>query len=252
MLVLRCMRVNSATAVGELESPMGLAPLELDRIARAYTAPPWWYDLRGFLILTFSYRSTLWRQVRFFARHMAARHLEVAIGSGTLLALILRWRAFRKQPAARITGFDYADAMIAGAFRRFRGRSEITLDRADAGQLPYRDASFQSASIANAFHCLPDPDRALRELARVLRPGGKLAMNVLLFPRGIRPLRWLAARINAWGQRKGILHTPYELADVIARLAAAGFTPTEIQVQGNCCHLLAFTASTASALQRRL
>ena len=54
-----------------------------DQIAEAYRSAPWWYDLRGFLILTFAYNSSLPRQVRFFGRNLGPRHIEIACGTGT-------------------------------------------------------------------------------------------------------------------------------------------------------------------------
>lgn len=211
----------------------------LEKIDKAYDSPPWWYDLRGFGILTFSYRSTLMRQVRFFGRNIEGRHLESAIGSGTLFGMILRWRRWKGLPKAQIVGFDYADAMLAGARKRFAGEAQVRLLRADAGKLEFPDASFDSVNIANAVHCFPDVDAALRECCRVLKPGGKAAMNVLLFPRGIAPLRALAARINAWGMRKGILETPYAQADIEARVKAAGFEIVSNEVSGNALMLVA-------------
>lgn len=214
----------------------------LEKIDKAYDSPPWWYDLRGFGILTFSYRSTLMRQVRFFGRNIQGRHLESAIGSGTLFGMILRWRRWKGLPKAQIVGFDYADAMLAGARKRFTGevrKGEVQLLRADAGKLDFPDASFDSANIANAVHCFPDVDAALRELFRVLKPGGQAAMNVLLYPRGIAPLRAIAARINAWGMRKGILETPYAQADIEARVRAAGFEIVSNEVSGNALMLVA-------------
>ena len=65
-----------------------------DEIAEAYSSEPWWYDLRGFFILTFAYNSTINTQLRFFGPHFGPNHLEVACGTGTLLELILRWRGW--------------------------------------------------------------------------------------------------------------------------------------------------------------
>jgi ubiquinone/menaquinone biosynthesis C-methylase UbiE len=210
-----------------------------DEIARAYDSAPWWYDVRGFFILTFAYRSTLWEQVRLFGGNMRSRHLEIAIGTGTLTGIIRRWRERRRMPPVQIVGIDYAEPMLAGAARRFANDSNVVLDHADAGALPYADQSFDSANIANAVHCLPDPDAAFREVFRVLKPGAPLAANVLLFPRGMQPFRWLAQRINAWGQRKGILVTPYAEADVRRRLEAAGFAIVRESIRGNTYNVLA-------------
>ena len=115
-----------------------------DEIASAYDSPPWWYDLRGFFILTFAYNSTLPRQLRFFGRNFGAHHLELACGTGTLLDLVLRWRRWNGWPEVQIVGIDYAEAMLEGAKQRFAQRPEIELRHADMAALPYPDAAFDT------------------------------------------------------------------------------------------------------------
>lgn len=210
-----------------------------EEIAQAYRSPPWWYDLRGFFILTFAYNSTLWHQVGFFARNMAGpRHLEVACGTGTLLDLVCRWRAFRRMPSIHVTGVDYAEAMLAGAIRRFARRPGFAFQHADAAAMSFASGSFDSACIANSVHCFPVLDGALGEIFRVLRPGGTLAVNVLLHPRGDGSLARFARRINAWGMRKGILYTPYDADDIASRFVAVGFVVRSRNVVGNCLDLV--------------
>lgn len=210
-----------------------------DEIAAAYSAPPWWYDVRGFFILTFAYNSTLGHQLRFFGPHFGPRHLELACGTGTLLAYVLGWRRRRKLPTVQIVGVDYAESMLEGAKRRFAGRKDIELCHADAAALPYPEASFDTVNIANSVHCFPDVEGALRDVARVLKPGGTLAVNVLLYSRGPWPLRQIAERINRWGIRKGILYTPYEQSDIRRRIEAAGLTVVKDAVSGNCYDVVA-------------
>lgn len=214
-------------------------PKSRDEIARAYSSEPWWYDVRGFLILTFAYRSTLWNQLRFFGPNIGERHLEVAIGTGTLFELVLGWRRRKRLPIARVTGVDYAESMLAGAMHRFRKHPEIELLHADVAAMDLPDAAFDTANVANAVHCFPDVEGALRGIHRVLKPGGRLAANVLLYPRGPAPLRGIAQRINDWGIRKGILYTPYEQDDIRARFLAAGFRIDREEVSGNCLNLRA-------------
>ena len=107
-----------------------------DEIAAAYDSPPLWYDIRGFFILTFAYNSTLSHQLRFFGPNFGPRHLEVACGSGTLLDFVLRWRRWKRLPDVEVVGIDYAEPMLAGAFKRFAGKSNVRIEHADATALP--------------------------------------------------------------------------------------------------------------------
>jgi ubiquinone/menaquinone biosynthesis C-methylase UbiE len=209
-----------------------------DEIAAAYASPPWWYDVRGFFILTFAYNSTLTRQLRFFSRNFGANHLEVACGTGTLLDLVLRWRKLTGQPDVRIVGVDYAESMLAGAQRRFARNQNIELRHADVAALSYPDASFDTVNVANALHCFPDVDGGLREIFRVMKPGGTLAVNVLLYPRTIWPLSAIAERLDQWGIRKGILYTPYTRDDIRQRFTRTGFEIASETVSGNCYEVM--------------
>lgn len=220
---------------------MNLSPAKKtkDEIAQAYKSEPWWYDVRGFFILTFAYNSSLMQQVRFFGPNFGARHLDVACGTGTLLELILRWRRWRKLPKVNIVGIDYAESMLAGARHRFAGQPDLEFRLADVAEMPFADAEFDTANVANAVHCFPDVDGGLCDIHRVLRPGGTLALNVLLYPQGSWPLKNIANRINDWGIRKGILFTPYHQDDVRRRVLDAGFEIIEDYRAGNCYNVLA-------------
>lgn len=209
-----------------------------DEIAKAYASEPWWYDLRGFFILTFAYNSTLTSQIRFFAANFGARHLEVACGTGTLLNLILHWRRWNKLPESYITGIDYAESMLAGAVKRFSGQAHIDFKHADAAALPFEDNTFDSANIANSVHCFPDVDGALKDIYRVLKTDGTLAANVLLYPRTIWPFNQIAASINRWGIKKGILFTPYDQTTIREKLVNSGFSIVSESITGNCYNAL--------------
>lgn len=209
-----------------------------EEIAAAYDSPPWWYDVRGFFILSFAYNSTLGQQMRFFGPNFGPQHIEVACGSGTLLEMLLNWRRRQNLPDSHVVAIDYAEAMLAGAIHRFRGNPQVEPRHADAAALPYPDATFYTANIANSVHCFPAVDAALKDICRVLKPGGTLAANVLLFPRTPAPLRQIAQRINDWGIRKGILYTPYRQDDIRQRFVDAGFEVVSEQVSGNCLNIL--------------
>ncbi len=62
---------------------------------------------------------------------------------------------------------------------RERGVENITPARGDARRLPYPDASFDGAYLVAVLGEIPDQDAALRELARVLKPGGRLVVGEL-------------------------------------------------------------------------
>ncbi|MGZ8162235.1 MAG: class I SAM-dependent methyltransferase [Methylobacter sp.] len=210
-----------------------------EEIAKAYSSEPWWYDARGFLILTFAYRSSLLEQVRFFGNNIGQTHLEVAIGTGTLFDLIMKWRKWKHLPQAHVCGIDYAEPMLAGARERFGKHPDIELKHADVAKLPYPDNTFDSANIANAVHCFPELDAGFCEIMRVLKPGGRLAANVLLYPRGSWLPRKIAQAINDWGIRKGILFSPYQQEEIQHRLKSAGAEILSEKVSGNTYNVLA-------------
>ena len=90
--------------------------------------------------------------------------LEIATGPGLL--------AKHVAPAAkRMIATDYSDGMIAQA-KKGDCPANLTFEVADAMNLPYADGSFDAVLIANALHIVPDPEKALSEIRRVLRPGG--------------------------------------------------------------------------------
>lgn len=218
---------------------LALPKEKLAKVDEAYSSDPWWYDLRGFLILTFAYRTTLPAQIRLFANHIGPRHLEAAIGTGTLFEIILKWRRLKALPKVEVTGFDYAERMLAGARKRFKKESQLSLLRADAAALPLPDNNFDTATIANAIHCLPDVAASLKELHRVLKPDGTLTGNCLLEPRGHGILDGISRRINTWGTKKGILLRPYTATEVITLLKGAGFEIAEQETSGNCFNFVA-------------
>lgn len=215
-----------------------LKPKTRDEISSAYISEPWWYDLRGFFILTFAYNSTLTSPLRFFSPNFGEKHLEVACGTGTMLELVLRWRRWKKLPESQITGIDYAESMLAGAIKRFSKETSVDLQHADAAALPFADNTFDTANIANSIHCFPDVDSALLDIHRTLKPGGTLAANVLLYPRTPWPFNGFAERINNWGIRKGILYTPYEQAAIRQKIVNSGFKVLSETVSGNCYNIL--------------
>ena len=110
--------------------------------------------------------------------------LDVATGTG-LVAAALRRRGFR------VTGLDQSAEMLARAGARFDG--DVTLVEGSAEELPFPDASFDHLTFTYLLRYVDDPGRTLAELARVVRPGGTVAMLEFGLPRGVWRPPW-----NLW------------------------------------------------------
>jgi ubiquinone/menaquinone biosynthesis C-methylase UbiE len=97
------------------------------------------------------------------------RVLEVAIGTGRSLEFY--------GPDVKLTGVDLSPAMLRRARRRARELNlTTTLRVGDVEQLPFDDASFDTVVCALGLCSIPRPDVAVREMARVLAPGGSLLL----------------------------------------------------------------------------
>jgi len=104
--------------------------------------------------------------------------LDVACGSGKLTAALGRIAG----PRGRVVGLDFSPEMLAIA-RREHPRLEFL--EGDALNLPFPDGSFDAATIAFGLRNLADPVRGLREMARVVRPGGRtVVLEFVKPPRG--------------------------------------------------------------------
>jgi len=94
--------------------------------------------------------------------------LDVGCGTGELERRLLeRW------PMLRVTGVDLSPNMLRQAAEKGTGAATVA---AEAHRLPLRDTSFDLAICANAFHYFRQPDNALAEMRRVLRPAGRLVL----------------------------------------------------------------------------
>ncbi|MCG6495967.1 class I SAM-dependent methyltransferase [Kitasatospora sp. A2-31] len=96
--------------------------------------------------------------------------LDAGCGTGRALPLL---RA-AVGPEGRVLGADVTPEMLDEAAARHPGTATLLL--ADCARLPLPDASLDAVFAAGLVSHLPDPSRALRELARVTRPGGPLAL----------------------------------------------------------------------------
>jgi demethylmenaquinone methyltransferase/2-methoxy-6-polyprenyl-1,4-benzoquinol methylase len=128
------------------------------------------------------------RASRAVARSGARRVLDVATGTGALAARLVRDLG----AGAQVTGVDFCTPLLDIA----RGRHEgITFVHGDALALAFPDASFDAATIAFGIRNTADPVQALREMARVVKPGGLVVVLEFGQPTGaLRPLFSLYTR----------------------------------------------------------
>jgi SAM-dependent methyltransferase len=123
------------------------------------------------------------------------RVLDVGCGPGIVLAAALA-------RGARPTGVDVAPGMLAEARRR---HPSVELVEADAAALPLPDATFEAAVGNFVLNHLPGPERAATEIARVLVPGGAVALSVWDRP---ERSRWLGVVAEALAE-EGVQPPPW-------------------------------------------
>jgi demethylmenaquinone methyltransferase/2-methoxy-6-polyprenyl-1,4-benzoquinol methylase len=121
--------------------------------------------------------------------------LDVCCGTGDL-ALEL---SNRVGPEGTVVGCDFSERMLdlARSKATRRGAANVRFEWADALDLPYGDGSFDAATVGFGARNLGDLDQGLRELTRVLRPGGRLVILEITQPR--RPP--LSAFYSLWFDR---------------------------------------------------
>lgn len=115
-----------------------------------------------------------WRReaVRALGLPAGARVLDLCCGTGEF------GLAAARDAGWRVIGADFAGPMLVRAHTKSAASDAplAGLARADAQALPFADGAFDGALVAFGLRNVEDPPRALRELARVLRPGGALAV----------------------------------------------------------------------------
>ncbi|MDT5165432.1 MAG: arsenite methyltransferase [Mycobacterium sp.] len=99
--------------------------------------------------------------------------LDVGAGPGSITATL----GHAAGPDGLALGVDVSEPMLARAVRA-AAAPQVGFLRADAQRLPFRDQSFDVAVSIAVFQLIPDPAAALSEIARVLKPGGRLAVMI--------------------------------------------------------------------------
>ncbi|MDX6620527.1 MAG: demethylmenaquinone methyltransferase / 2-methoxy-6-polyprenyl,4-benzoquinol methylase [Gaiellales bacterium] len=146
-----------------------LDPADVERMFDRIAGP---YDLMNTLMTAGLDRR--WRAIaaRECGVGRGATVLDACCGTGDL-ALELARTVGR---IGQVTGLDFSAEMLQRAARKTPGAGAATVQwvRGDATAMPFADNAYAAATIAFGLRNLPDPEQGLRELARVVRPGGKV------------------------------------------------------------------------------
>lgn len=130
------------------------------------------------------------------------RVLEIGPGTGHYALEVAKWLA-EGTPHGTLDVFDLQREMLDHVMYRAqeRGITNITLTRGDARMLPYPDGDFDAAYLAVVLGEIPDQDATLRELRRVLKPGGRLVVGEILVDPHVVTFGSLRRRAEAVGLR---------------------------------------------------
>jgi demethylmenaquinone methyltransferase/2-methoxy-6-polyprenyl-1,4-benzoquinol methylase len=168
--------------------------------------------------------------------------LDVCCGTGDLALELAR----HVGPTGSVVGCDFSEPMLDLAREKAaaRGAATVRFEWADALQLPHEDASFDAVAVGFGVRNLADLDRGLAEMARVLRPGGRIVILEITQPR--RPP--LSTFYSLWfdrivpllgslaGDRDAYTYLPQSVRsfpgphDLAARMGAAGLERIRVTV----------------------
>jgi demethylmenaquinone methyltransferase/2-methoxy-6-polyprenyl-1,4-benzoquinol methylase len=213
---------SSQARTGTLEE--GQVRAMFDRIARVY-------DLMNSLMTAGLHHRWRERAADLAAVAPGGRALDVASGTGDLAVELAR----RVGPSGTVVGSDFSDAMLERARRK---SSAVTWEWANALELPYPDDGFDAATVGFGARNFSDLDRGLGEMARVVRPGGRVVILEITTPQR-PPLStffsiWFDRIVPALGKLAGdpdaYAYLPSSVkrfpapAALAERMAAAGLT----------------------------
>ena len=105
-----------------------------------------------------------------------SRAVDVATGTGDLAIALAR----RVQPGGEVVGSDFSEGMLALARRK---APALRWEWANALALPYADGEFDAATVGFGARNFSDLDKGLAEMARVVRPGGRVVVLEITTPR---------------------------------------------------------------------
>lgn len=210
------------------------------------------YDRMNHLLSMQVDRYWRWRTVRLAAPQGAAPILDVCTGTGDLAF------AFAKRTPAEVSimATDFCPEMLEigrGKAQRFGWQQRVQFVEADTQSLPFEDHTFQIVSVAFGLRNVADTDQGLREMARVCRPSGRVAVLEFSLPQR-QPMRALygwyfrnvlprVGQLLARNDHAAYRYLPESVGEfpagaaLVARLEAAGLTDVR-------CHALTCGVAT--------
>lgn len=154
------------------------------------------------------------------------RVLDVATGPGEPAMSL----AARVAPGGRVLGVDLSERMVdvARAEAKRAGLENVAFEVMDAEQLALPDASFDLVVSRFGLQIFTDPDKAVAEMRRVLRPGGRLGLTVWGPGERCQAIHVIIEPMLSFAEpdETGYLPTPYEMGgdgELVALLEKAGF-----------------------------
>jgi ubiquinone/menaquinone biosynthesis C-methylase UbiE len=183
--------------------------IERQRVARAVGATLWGIDVRPMY-------ADMERVVG--GAPEGSVLLDVPCGGG----VAFRW--LRPSQQVRYVAIDLDEDMLTRARRR--SRRQVEVQRADMRALPLDDASVDVALSYSGLHMVPDPDRAIAELGRVVKPGGRLAGSSFVAPGTLRQ-----RLVFGIGARTGHVRPAITEAELRRWLSNAGFSDLQYSAQ---------------------
>jgi ubiquinone/menaquinone biosynthesis C-methylase UbiE len=160
--------------------------------------------------------------------------LDVPCGGGVAL------RGLRPGQGVRYVAADISQPMLdrtMAVARRRELAAQVEPVLTDVGKMPFPDAEFDLIVSFTGLHCFPDPELAVREMGRVLHPGGVLTGSALLNDTGLRylPMRQV-------GRFAGLIGPAATTTEVHRWLVESGLTDIAITLSGAIAYFRATKA----------
>jgi demethylmenaquinone methyltransferase/2-methoxy-6-polyprenyl-1,4-benzoquinol methylase len=175
---------NKATVIGAAPEGASDAASASRAVRDMFTSIAPRYDLLNHLLSFNVDRWWWWKTARSFGSTLKRRDatvLDLCCGTGDMASALLRQSG---ESGARILGVDFSHAMLRRASDKSAGKPLHWVE-GDALGLPFREGRFDLITAAFGFRNLADYDAGLREMLRLLRPGGECGILDFGEPRGL-------------------------------------------------------------------